>query len=605
MVLPQSGNPISLLNLQLEYDDTAPTSLNEFYGQAQAPASGTIDLADFYAAASTAAVTSNLVFELDARNSSSYSGSGTTWYDTTSNNRDFTLVNGPSATTVGGVSAIDFDGTNDYAEISDGTWIPDGTNPWTCEVYVYIDDWDPNSFAASERLMFTKTSPSNQGMSLGFDEQDNGNLHMLASTQGGGNVSGATHYYNMGAATNYEGVWFHAVWTYDGSNLTFYIDGSQVATWSGRNFHSNSAPLRLMCLDPSNSSYSMNVNGKWKGIVRMYSAALSSSNVTTNRANCTGGATAVDSYLSVTPSSHQNSAFTATFTFDQNVGNFDTNDITVTNGTKGTFTATSKKVYTLAITPTGTSDITITVPAGASINAANLDNNAVSHTVTYSTEPSGTLMNLNSNNTASYNGSGTTWFDVTSNNYDWTLVNGPTWNGSAPKHFSFDGSNDWATNSFTVSSSTDCTWMVWHRPHNASQNTWSALLGFRYGSTNKTNILGFKSSNQYQYHWNDQYFGTNTGLTISANRWEMITLRINSTSAVFDQKYSTTTNTFTNTASHGTFHHSGASGYIGRDPESSGRIYSGDIQRIMIWDRRLSNAEVAAMYALTKGQIGY
>ena len=212
--------------------------------------------------ASTAAVTSNLVFELDARNSSSYSGSGTTWYDTTSNNRDFTLVNGPSATTVGGVSAIDFDGTNDYAEISDGTWIPDGTNPWTCEVYVYIDDWDPNSFAASERLMFTKTSPSNQGMSLGFDEQDNGNLHMLASTQGGGNVSGATHYYNMGAATNYEGVWFHAVWTYDGSNLTFYIDGSQVATWSGRNFHSNSAPLRLMCLDPSNSSYSMNVNGK-------------------------------------------------------------------------------------------------------------------------------------------------------------------------------------------------------------------------------------------------------------------------------------------------------------------------------------------------------
>ena len=69
-------------------------------------------------------------------------------------------------------------------------------------------------------------------------------------------------------------------------------------------------------------------------------------------------------------------------------------------------------------------------------------------------------MNLNSNNTSSYNGSGTTWFDVTSNNYDWTLVNGPTWNGSAPKHFSFDGSNDWATNSFTVSSSTDCTWMV-------------------------------------------------------------------------------------------------------------------------------------------------
>ena len=95
-------------------------------------------------------------------------------------------------------------------------------------------------------------------------------MFILASTQGGGNVSGATHYYNMGAASNYEGVWFHAVWTYDGSNLTFYINGSQVATFSGRNFHSNTAPLRLMCLDPSNSGYSMNVNGKLKLVVRMY-----------------------------------------------------------------------------------------------------------------------------------------------------------------------------------------------------------------------------------------------------------------------------------------------------------------------------------------------
>ena len=60
MVLPQSGNPISLLNLLLEYDDTEPTSLNEFYGEANAPASGTIDLADFYASAATAAVTTNL-----------------------------------------------------------------------------------------------------------------------------------------------------------------------------------------------------------------------------------------------------------------------------------------------------------------------------------------------------------------------------------------------------------------------------------------------------------------------------------------------------------------------------------------------------------------
>ena len=75
MTLPQSGNPISLLNLQLEYDDTPPTSMSEMYNKGQAPASGTLDMADFYQPASTAAVTTNLLFELDARNSfiSSYS----------------------------------------------------------------------------------------------------------------------------------------------------------------------------------------------------------------------------------------------------------------------------------------------------------------------------------------------------------------------------------------------------------------------------------------------------------------------------------------------------------------------------------------------------
>ena len=52
MTLPQSGNPISLLNLQLEYDDTPPTSLSEMYNKANAPASGTIDMADFYASSS-------------------------------------------------------------------------------------------------------------------------------------------------------------------------------------------------------------------------------------------------------------------------------------------------------------------------------------------------------------------------------------------------------------------------------------------------------------------------------------------------------------------------------------------------------------------------
>ena len=451
MVLPQSGNPISLLNLQLEYDDTAPTSLSEFYGQANAPGSGTIDLADFYGAASTAAVTTNLLFELDARNNSSWSGSGTTWYDTTSNSYDFTLVNGPTGTT----DAIDFDGTNDYAEIADGTWIPDGTSAWTCECYVNIDSWARGSFAANERLMFSKTSPSNQGMSVGFEEESNGNLSMSAATQGGGNISWSSEKYNMGSASSYTGTYFHAVWTYDGSVLKYYINGSLVRTsGSGKNFHANTAPLRLFSLDPSNGSYIFAIDGKFR-VARMYSSALSASNVTTNYNNCTGGAVPVASVLTVTPGSHSGSAFTATFTFDQNVGNFDTNDVTVTNGSKGTFTAVSKKVYTLVITPSSSSStVTIAVATGASTNAGNLGNNAISQTIPYSTlVTSGLVVHLNAADSSSYGGSGSTWTDISGSgtSYNATLNNSPTFVNSGTKHFSFDGSNDYARISRPVS----------------------------------------------------------------------------------------------------------------------------------------------------------
>ena len=601
MVLPQSGNPISLLNLQLEYDDTAPTSLSEFYGQANAPGSGTIDLADFYGAASTAAVTTNLLFELDARNNSSWSGSGTTWYDTTSNSYDFTLVNGPTGTT----DAIDFDGTNDYAEIADGTWIPDGTSAWTCECYVNIDDWARGSFAANERLMFSKTSPSNQGMSVGFEEESNGNLSMSAATQGGGNISWSSEKYNMGSASSYTGTYFHAVWTYDGSVLKYYINGSLVRTsGSGKNFHANTAPLRLFSLDPSNGSYIFAIDGKFR-VARMYSSALSASDVTTNYNNCTGGATATTTTLTATPSVHTGSAFTVTFTFDQNVGLFDTNDVTVSGGSKGTFTAVSKKVYTLVITPTtSSSTVTIAVSTQASVNAANLGNNAINSSITYSTFPTSNLyMDLDANDSSSYGGSGTTWSDLTSNNNDWTMQNGMSFVSSSPKHMSLDGSNDVAYRSFSVSSTSDTTWIIWHRPDNASQNSWSALLGFRYGGD--TQILGFKNNNEYQYHWGSGQYSYNTGLTISANRWEMISLRVNSTSARWDQKYSSTSNNATNTTSHSAFNHSSADGYIGRDPESSGRIYAGDIARILVWRRRLTDAEVNSVYASTKGTFGY
>ena len=56
--------------------------------------------------------TDGLVTLLDAGNSKSYSGSGTTWKDLSPNQQDATMNSAPSFTTVDNIKHFDFDGTD-------------------------------------------------------------------------------------------------------------------------------------------------------------------------------------------------------------------------------------------------------------------------------------------------------------------------------------------------------------------------------------------------------------------------------------------------------------------------------------------------------------
>ena len=62
---------------------------------------------------------------------------------------------------------------------------------------------------------------------------------------------------------------------------------------------------------------------------------------------------------------------TATFTFSEDVTGFIKDDITVTGGTAGAFTATSATVYTLAVTPDGGADVVVTVAADSATDGTN------------------------------------------------------------------------------------------------------------------------------------------------------------------------------------------------------------------------------------------
>lgn len=66
-------------------------------------------------------VTDSLVFNIDAGNTSSYPGSGTTWTDLASSPLTGTLTNGPTFDSTDGGGSIVFDGTNDYVTFGTGT----------------------------------------------------------------------------------------------------------------------------------------------------------------------------------------------------------------------------------------------------------------------------------------------------------------------------------------------------------------------------------------------------------------------------------------------------------------------------------------------------
>jgi hypothetical protein len=83
------------------------------------------------------------------------------------------------------------------------------------------------------------------------------------------------------------------------------------------------------------------------------------------------------------PGPTNNSAITLTFTFSEAVTDFDATDVTVNNASKGTFTATSATVYSLAITPTA-SAVSASVAANAATDASGNGNTAASQwSITY------------------------------------------------------------------------------------------------------------------------------------------------------------------------------------------------------------------------------
>lgn len=171
----------------------------------------------------TVLVTNGLTMNLDAGDSSSYSGSGTAWNDISGNGNGATLV-GP--TYVSGSDAhFDFNGTSHYAysnglvygngstlsEVSCFAWIRTTYNVGTAGTWDN-NNWSLWDFDRSE--VFT------------FALNGTGEVQFSAASSAYGGFSSL--YDLVGTAQNNNGAWHMVGWTFSVANqeIKMYVDGS-------------------------------------------------------------------------------------------------------------------------------------------------------------------------------------------------------------------------------------------------------------------------------------------------------------------------------------------------------------------------------------------
>jgi hypothetical protein len=196
-------------------------------------------------------VTNGLVLCLDAANTKSYPGSGTTWTDLSGSGNTGTLVNGVGYD----VDSLSFDGVDDRIEC--GTWsVP----------YLTVSTW-----------VYRTSTATNQGIcrkEVGWAvSQYNGVLQVAPGT--------SWTFYNTGYTIPLN-TWVNIVYTYSGTGATgsqtVYINGSSIYNTSAGSgpISSNSNPVRVGYDD--NSWY-------WGGRIaqtQIYNRALSAAEIQQN-----------------------------------------------------------------------------------------------------------------------------------------------------------------------------------------------------------------------------------------------------------------------------------------------------------------------------------
>lgn len=220
-------------------------------------------------------ITNGLVVNLDAGNTASYSGTGTTWTDLSGNSRNGTLVNGTSYSSANGGSLI-FDGINDYVAIANLSPIFNGVTNFSIDMWIKV----PNPSSGAFNSIFSYGFYSNYGNDLFIYITSN---KIGIQVNNGGDGGGECAY----TSSNFSNIQviYNGTLTGNTNRLKLYINGVEQTL----NFGAYTVPSSTTTFPNgenaigaySTPGYNNFLNGN-VSVMRVYNKSLTASEVTTN-----------------------------------------------------------------------------------------------------------------------------------------------------------------------------------------------------------------------------------------------------------------------------------------------------------------------------------
>ena len=350
-------------------------------------------------------ITDGLIARLDGVNNKngSHSASVTTWSDISGNSKNGTITNG-----TWGANYLNFNGSS--------SWVNLGV--MNSDYQTMEATFSPDVVPTSGKCIIGNWQTGGGGIQI------NSNGYIMGNYYIEGSYRTITSRVKVVAGNKY-----HAAITYNGSTVVLYVNGVEQGRISVSGTIGVPANSTVMVLgaNPSGSS----ISGEYfQG--KIYSAAIYNKALTATQVKTNADAGKV---LAGGPTNA--SSITYTIRFNETVTGFTTDDITITNGTKGTFTTvTSGKVFNIVVTTLANQNNTQTIALAANgcTDTAGNSMAAISKTVvidrvaptvtlstnggTYNITPGNTTVSISTTLTATDTGSG-----IAGLGYSWSTSN--------------------------------------------------------------------------------------------------------------------------------------------------------------------------------------